>query len=95
MHKTTLRSIALERDLSPFQYIQKVQQAISELRRVSPPLAAGMARAPETLEDEFLAALLLYGYPVLGLTLLLGTMGAPFPSALSVVVAGSLIARDR
>ena len=43
--------------------------------------------------EEILAALLVYGYPVLGLTLLLGTMGAPFPSALSVVVAGSLIAR--
>jgi membrane protein DedA with SNARE-associated domain len=93
--KTTLRSIAQERDLSPFQYIQQVQQAISELRRVSPPLAAGTARAPETLEDEFLAALLVYGYPVLGLTLLLGTMGAPFPSALSVVVAGSLIAQGQ
>lgn len=93
--KTTLRSVAEERDLSPFQYIQQVQQAISELRRVSPPLAAETARAPEALEDEFLAALLVYGYPVLGLTLLLGTMGAPFPSALSVVVAGSLIAQGQ
>lgn len=93
--KTTLRSIAQEGDLSPFQYIQKVQQAICELRRVSPPLATGTARAPVTLEDEFLAALLVYGYPVLGLTLLLGTMGAPFPSALSVVVAGSLIAQGQ
>ena len=93
--KTTLSSIAQERDLSRFQYIQQVQQAISELRRISPPLAVGTARAPETLEDEFLAALLVYGYPVLGLTLLLGTMGAPFPSALSVVVAGSLIAQGQ
>jgi membrane protein DedA with SNARE-associated domain len=93
--KTTLRSIAQERDLSPFLYIQKVQQSISELRRVAPPLAVGTARIPETLEDEFLAALLVYGYPVLGLTLLLGTMGAPFPSALSVVVAGSLIAQGQ
>jgi len=93
--KTTLRSIAQERDLSPIQYIQQVQQAIAELHRVSPPLAAGTMRASETLEDKFLAALLVYGYPVLGLTLLLGTMGAPFPSALSVVVAGSLIAQGQ
>lgn len=93
--KTTLRSIAQERGLSPFQYIKQVQQAIVELRRFSSPIASGTARAPQTLEDEFLAALLVYGYPVLGLTLLLGTMGAPFPSALSVVVAGSLIAHGQ
>ena len=92
--RTALRSIAQERKITPFQYIQQVQQAISELRRFSPG-AAETARAPETLEDEFLAALLVYGYPVLGLTLLLGTMGAPFPSALSVVVAGSLVAQGQ
>jgi membrane protein DedA with SNARE-associated domain len=92
---TTLRSIAQGRGLSPFQYIQQVQEAISELRRVSPALATGTTRSPDTLEDEFLAALLVYGYPVLGLTLLLGTMGLPFPSALSVVVAGSLIAQGQ
>jgi membrane-associated protein len=91
----TLRSIAQGRDLSPFQYVQQVQEAISELRRVSPALASGTTRSPDTLEDEFLAALLVYGYPVLGLTLLLGTMGLPFPSALSVVVAGSLIAQGQ
>jgi membrane protein DedA with SNARE-associated domain len=45
--------------------------------------------------NTHLAALLIYGYPVLGLTLLLGTMGMPFPSALSVVVAGSLIAQGQ
>jgi membrane protein DedA with SNARE-associated domain len=93
--KTTLRSIAQERGLSPFQYMQQVQKAIVELRRVSLSPTVRTARERETLEDEFLAALLVYGYPVLGLTLLLGTMGAPFPSALSVVVAGSLIAHGQ
>lgn len=35
------------------------------------------------------------GYPVLGLTLMLGAVGVPFPSALSVVVAGSLAAQGQ
>jgi membrane-associated protein len=92
--KTTLKSLAERQGLSPFQYIQLVQKAISELRTTS-SLHGGKETVsePGTLGEEILAALLVYGYPVLALTLLLGTMGAPFPSALSVVVAGSLIAR--
>ena len=35
------------------------------------------------------------GYSVLGLTLMLGAVGVPFPSALSVVVAGSLAAQGQ
>lgn len=92
---TTLRSIAQGRGVSPFLYVQQVQKAISELRRVSPLLSSMTVRSPDTLENEFLTALLVYGYPILGLTLLLGTMGMPFPSALSVVVAGSLIAQGQ
>ena len=92
---TTLRSIAEARGLSPFQYVQQVQEAISDLRRGSPFPTAKTLNSPVTLEDELLAALLVYGYPVLGLTLLLGTMGMPFPSALSVVVAGSLVAQGQ
>lgn len=92
--KTTLKSLAEGQGLSPFQYIQQVQKAISELRPTSSsPGGKETVSGPSTLGEEILAALLIYGYPVLGLTLLLGTMGAPFPSALSVVVAGSLIAR--
>jgi membrane-associated protein len=92
--KTTLKSLAERQGLSPFHYIQQVQKAISELRSTSsPPNGKETVSGPGTLGEEILAALLVYGYPVLGLTLLLGTMGAPFPSALSVVVAGSLIAR--
>jgi membrane-associated protein len=92
--KTTLKSLSERQGLSPFQYIQQVQKAISELRSTSSPQAGKeTVSEPGTLGEELLAALLVYGYPVLGLTLLLGTMGAPFPSALSVVVAGSLIAR--
>jgi membrane protein YqaA with SNARE-associated domain len=92
--KTTVRSLAERQGLSPFLYIQHVQKAISEVRSTSPPPdGKESASGPSTLGEEILAALLVYGYPVLGLTLVLGTLGAPFPSALSVVVAGSLIAQ--
>lgn len=89
----TLRSLARERGLSPFQYVQQVQEAIFGLRRVSPAPSAKTVSSPDTLEDEFLAALLVYGYPVLGLTLFLGAVGVPLPSALSMVVAGSSAAQ--
>jgi membrane-associated protein len=93
---TTLRSFARSLGVPPFQYIEQVQQAISELRpHLGTPGVKDTVGAPNTLGDEILAALLVYGYPVLGLTLLLGTMGMPFPSALSMVVAGSLIARGQ
>jgi membrane-associated protein len=92
--KTTLKSLAERQGLSPFPYVQQVQKAISELRTTSSPHGGKeTVSEPGTLGEEILAALLVYGYPVLALTLLLGTMGAPFPSALSVVIAGSLIAR--
>jgi membrane protein DedA with SNARE-associated domain len=88
---TTLRTLARRQGLSPFEYIQRVQEAISTSRPVAPPPGGSeTATEPETLGDRILAALLVYGYPILSLTLLLGTVGAPFPSALSVVVAGSL-----
>lgn len=91
---TTLRSFAQRQAVSPFEYMQKVQEAISELRSIRSPRGGTdtVSRTP-TLSDQLLAALLVYGYPILGLTLLLGTIGAPFPSALSVVVAGSLAAQ--
>lgn len=93
---TTLISLAQKQGLSPFEYLQQVQEAISELHVVrSPPGGNDSVSEPGGFGDEILAALLVYGYPVLGLTLLLGTMGAPFPSALSVVVAGSLIAQGQ
>jgi len=54
-----------------------------------------MASSQDTLAGEFLAALLVYGYPVLGLTLFLGALGLHLPSALAMVVAGSLAAQGQ
>lgn len=90
---TPLKSIAQGRGLSPFQYVQQIQEALSDLRRVSPGPLAETVTSPGPLDDRFLAALLIYGYPVLGLTLLVGAVGVPLPSSLSVVVAGSLAAQ--
>ena len=93
---TTLIALAQKQDLSPFEYLRQVQQAITELRTITSPRGGSDAVSePDGFGDEILAALLVYGYPVLGLTLLFGAIGAPLPSALSVVVAGSLIARGQ
>jgi membrane protein DedA with SNARE-associated domain len=92
---TPLVSIARARGRSPFSHVQEVQEAISELRRLSPVSSAGMVSSQESLGGEFLAGLLVYGYPVLALTLFLGALGLHLPSALAMVVAGSLAAQGR
>jgi membrane protein DedA with SNARE-associated domain len=44
------------------------------------------------LGDQLLAGVMLYGYPILGLTLLLGALGLPVPASLAATVAGALLA---
>lgn len=89
----SLRSLAERDKASVFQYVQRVQRAV-----VRSPTAPADREAEGTswlgaLGDEFLAALLAYGYPVLALTLLLGAIGLPVPTGLSAAVAGSLAAQ--
>ena len=90
---TSLRSLAEREKQSVFQYVQRVQGAV-----VRSPTATADREADGTswlsaVGDEFLAALLAYGYPVLALTLLLGAIGLPVPTGLSAAVAGSLAAQ--
>jgi membrane protein DedA with SNARE-associated domain len=92
---TTVLSVARAQGRSPFHYVQEVQDAISESRRLAPPPPEEAPSSPGSLESEFLAALLVYGYPVLGVTLFLGALGLHLPSALAVVVAGSLAAQGQ
>jgi membrane protein DedA with SNARE-associated domain len=93
---TSLRSLADREGQSPPEYVQRVQRAIAEVA----PARATRAE-PDTTKwlgaagDEILSALLAYGYPALALTLLLGAIGLPLPSGLSMVVAGSLAAQGR
>jgi membrane-associated protein len=48
--------------------------------------------ATDQSDDSFLAALLTYSYPVLGLILVLGAIGAPVPTGFATVLAGVLSA---
>jgi membrane protein DedA with SNARE-associated domain len=92
---SSLKSLAEQLGLSPFAYIQEVQRTIADAASGIAP----EARAPpgwfDRFRDHMLSALLVYGYPILGLTFLLGAMGLPLPTGLSATVAGSLSALDR
>jgi membrane protein DedA with SNARE-associated domain len=93
---TTLTSLAEREGVSPFQYLRRVQQALVD---VAPAVTADR-EDPDTgwlsaIGDDLLAALLVFGYPALGLTLLLGAIGFPLPTGLSTVLAGSLAADAR
>ena len=91
---TSLRSLAEREGQSPFEYARRVQRAVVE---VAPRAAADRPTEAASwlgsLGDQVLAALLVYGYSILALTLLLGAIGLPLPTGLSAVVAGSLVAR--
>ncbi|MBI2202447.1 MAG: trypsin-like peptidase domain-containing protein [Candidatus Rokubacteria bacterium] len=93
---TALVSLARAEGRSPFSHVREVQEAIAELRRLSPASSEGTGTSQDSLvAGEFLAALLAYGYPALGLTLFLGALGLHLPSALAMVVAGSLAAQGQ
>jgi membrane protein DedA with SNARE-associated domain len=95
---TDLRSLADREEQPRFQYLQRVQRAIVRSQRLLPPAAPAVDREAigtswlDTVADEFLAALLAWGYPILALTLLLGAIGLPVPTGLSAAIAGSLAA---
>lgn len=91
--ETSLKALAEQRSASPFEYIQQVQRAVAN---ITPAPASGATKRSgwlSTLSDETLAALLIYGYPVLALILLLGAIGLPVPTGLSTAVAGSLVSK--
>jgi membrane protein DedA with SNARE-associated domain len=92
--KMSIKGIADRARSSPVLYVQKVQRAIGE--RADPN---GREREDSgwfgAIADRTLTALLVYGYPVLGLTLLLGAIGLPLPDGVAATVAGSLAAQGR
>jgi membrane protein DedA with SNARE-associated domain len=92
----TLKSLAEREGISPFTYVRRVQKAISEVvPGNASPNAQGSSSWLDRIEEQILSALLVYGYPILGLTLLLGAIGVPLPTGLSAAVAGSLSALGR
>jgi membrane protein DedA with SNARE-associated domain len=93
---TTLKSLAEREGASPFAYVQRVQQGIADASSgnssADPPSSGGWL---ERVQEQFLSALLVYGYPILALILLFGAIGLPLPTGLSAAVAGSLSALGR
>jgi membrane protein DedA with SNARE-associated domain len=92
----SLKSLADQTGLSPSVYAQRVQRAIADIapnvRSVYTKETSGWFGA---IGEEVLTALLVYGYPVLGLILLFGAIGLPLPDGVATTVAGSLAAQGR
>jgi membrane-associated protein len=92
--RMSIKALADQARVSPLVYVQKVQRAIGQ--RADPDRRehedSGWLGA---IADRTLTALLVYGYPALGLTLLLGAIGLPLPDGVAATVAGSLAAQGR
>jgi len=84
----SLKTIADKREVPRFDFVRDVQRALGQ----SAPLPATDAQSSGGLTDRILSALLVYGYPALALTLLLGAIGLPLPIGVATVLAGSLAA---
>src|ERR1035437_2567631 len=81
----SLKDIADRRGVSRFEFAREVQRALGQS---APVPESGQSFGG--LSDRILSALLVYGYPALALTLLLGTIGLPLPIGVAAVLAGSL-----
>jgi membrane protein DedA with SNARE-associated domain len=93
---TSLRTLAEQKGMAPFPYVQQVQRSIADVAS-SPQPAAERTNSGwlDWINDRVLSALLRYSYAVLALTLLLGAIGLPVPTGLAATVAGSLAAAGR
>jgi membrane protein DedA with SNARE-associated domain len=60
-----------------------------------PPRHSRAKNRVGSISDELLSAVLIHGYPVMAMILLLGAIGLPVPTGLSVTLAGSLAAMGR
>jgi len=92
----TLKSAAERDGVSPYQYVQRVQRALGAQGSNGTTRGGGEKSGwLSALADQVLSALLVYGYPVLGLSVLFGTIGLPLPQGLATLIAGSLAAQGR
>jgi membrane protein DedA with SNARE-associated domain len=83
----SLKAIADQRGVSRFEFVRQVQRVLGQ----SAPTPES-SQSTGGLTDRILSALLIYGYPALALTLLLGAIGLPLPIGVAAVLAGSLAA---
>jgi membrane-associated protein len=92
----SLVALAKSKGASPFQYVQAAQRALAEIVDLAPPL--GETKSTGWLDrfaDAALASVLQYGTPAVALILLLGAIGLPVPSGLTLAIAGSLAGTGR
>jgi membrane protein DedA with SNARE-associated domain len=93
---TSLKTLADQAGVTPSAYVQRVQQAVADLvPEVRSNRDNGSSSWLRTIGDQALTALLVYGYPALGLILLLGAIGLPLPDGVATIVAGSLASQGR
>jgi membrane protein DedA with SNARE-associated domain len=93
---TSLRTLAERESASMPDYVQRVQRAIARAAPAAPAVGTSSKSSwLGAIGDEVLAAVLIYGYPALGLTILLGSIGLPLPDGVATTVAGSLAAEGR
>jgi membrane-associated protein len=88
----TLRDVAKDRRQPTFELVLAAQAALAEVtsRDAAQEPAAEEEGWWAELSAWFLSAVLIYGYTALSLTFFVGAVGAPVPTGLSAVVAGSL-----
>ena len=93
---TSLKTLAQQAGVSAYIYTQRVQRVVAD---IAPGVRSGDSQEKSgwvgTIGEQMLTALLVYGYPALGLTLLLGAIGLPLPDGIATTVAGSLAAQGR
>ena len=93
---TSLKTLAERAGIAPATYTQRVQRAVAKLApNVPSGKTDGSASWLGSIGDQVLTALLVYGYPALGLTLLLGSIGLPLPDGVATTIAGSLASQGR
>ena len=92
----SLKFLAEGTGLSAYVFTQRVQRAIAD---IAPNVRSNGSNETSgwfgVIGEQILTALLVYGYSVLGLTLLLGAIGLPLPDGIATTVAGSLAAQGR
>lgn len=93
---TSLKTLADRAEVGTATYTQRVQRVIAALM---PDVRSDSSKDNTgwlgTIGDQVLTALLVYGYPALGLTLLLGAIGLPLPDGVATTVSGSLASQGR
>jgi membrane protein DedA with SNARE-associated domain len=93
---SSLKTLAEQAGVAPSVYTQRVQRAIAVLTPAVRPTGTNATSGwLGAIGDAVLTALLVYGYPALGLTLFLGAIGLPLPDGVATTVAGSLASQGR